>query len=951
MNNKNIFWIKVKNSSTVSNIFSSTILGQLRKESIYDYGKTNSFVFNKFFDDKKSFWVEAKDHQDIIELIEILSQEFSTPILALWNKKYIAYNSIGRRIEVESEFEKDYCLVASILEESTGYSFDADKFFEDENENDENLNEIDDTDDIDDDNDDEDYFDDSEYSSEENSIDYEEKQKYCDEEEFNFKDDVKKPCGKDCRCVPYDDYFDEEYKEVIDSIDDSNYNNEENISFENNDLENSCGQNCGCTLDEMSEEEFNFLENEDDDSILDDVNIIDEIKKETINHSEKVINLCDEILKSNKLKKEDKRSNCGCVEIENFDLDDSVNIEDDEYVCNGSCSKNIEDFGFFFEENNSDNEEASKTLFDLEIDVKSDDTFEVKDEQKNEENFVAKIEEEKKNVESTFFNLEDKQEDDSNEKYDFIVETIENIDNFLNDKSSTEINIEFDLDKEIENESFEELEEDVLSSKMFSNLSEKSFNDFFVVEENTLDKKDNEVDFSDKKKSFDVNVEDEEKVLEDFFSIINESKESDFINNESFENKTIKNLTLDENDFNDILNENVLDNVFESLDDQKEENENNDLLNNLFSNDEVNTKTNEIDLDELLTLKEKSNEETSLNDTNIENEKLLNNLFLDNEENIDINNDLNLESLLEKKENSSDEISLDDLKIDNDALFDENNGFIIDENDNFNLANENIDFESINNNDLEISFNEQIENNEAIYDETNIIKDNNVSILNEDEKYLEENLSSDEFINDETSTENNVFDVFEQIEKVEDSLYDIYKSNENSYSNEIFTNVGCISNQENDIYNNDLIENNIESNYHDDNLNIDQAIFNVTNDLLIDSNEHVVEEKNTTLYDVVLNSEEIIEEIDKVSTNLENDISISNEETSSNFYKNVHEKNKKISDELNIFLDELKKEKDLINNREEVILKREKKLKEIMNSDYAKNINIDSSNRKWRVIR
>ncbi len=135
MINSNIFWIKVKNSSTLKAIFNSSILGQLRKESIYEYGKANSYVFNDYFDDKKSFWVHAKTDDDVIELIEILSEEFSTPILAYWNNKYIAFNSIGKRILIEDEFANDYCLVASILEEASGYSFNAEEYFDLYNDN------------------------------------------------------------------------------------------------------------------------------------------------------------------------------------------------------------------------------------------------------------------------------------------------------------------------------------------------------------------------------------------------------------------------------------------------------------------------------------------------------------------------------------------------------------------------------------------------------------------------------------------------------------------------------------------------------------------------------------------------------------------------------------------------------------------------------------------------
>lgn len=901
MNNKNVFWIKVKNSSTVSNIFSSTILGQLRKESIYDYGKTNSFVFNKYFDNKKSFWVEAKSPQDIIELIEILSQEFSTPILALWNRKYIAYNSIGRRIEIESEFEKDYCLVASILEESTGYSFDADDFFEEDQENEELSN----------------Y--ENDYDDEEDEYEEDEVESY---NEFKGNNKSKKSFNHD------DEYFyddEEEYNDSDEEIE-NNDDDEDEIFFDENEetQKKSCGDNCKC----FSNDEFNP---------------IDEIKKETMYHSEKVIELCDEILNSEKSNDSKfEKSNCACNSMNDFMLDDSVNIENDEYVCNGSCSKNINDFDFFFEENNIDEENNQETLFDVEINVenndnfevlKDNDSFEVKEEEKESDNFNLKIEEEKKNFESTYFDLEEQQK-----KSDFIIETIENIDSFLNDKTNTEINIEFDLDKEIEGESFDE--ENSLSEKYFDQNSEKSFNDFFIVEDDNLEKKTNEdeINFFDKKKSFDANLEEnEEKVLDDFFSILNDNSIENENENELFEKETINNLTVEEENFDSSINESVLDNVFESLEDKKEEKNSNDLLNDLFLNDEVNTKTNEIELDELLSTLDNNdiNENIeSSKEKNIENENLLNELFSEQDVSTE-NENINLADLFkennvvleeEKDKKQTEEI----LNIDNDALFEKNDSFNTNEEENsFLNPNENIDF------DL---YNKEENKPLNIEEDINFNLDNNETIINDE--IVTKNETTD-------TLENNVSSIFDQIEKVEDSMYEIYESNANISNlddsivnlNENFDHVNSM-NIDND---NEVVT------FDDDNLNIEQTIFETSNDLLNETNEYVVEDKNKTLYDVVLDSTE--EEVDKLAKELETSVSLSNEEVVSETYKSIHEKNKKVSDELNIFLDELKKEKDLINNREEVILKREKKLKEIMNSDYAKNINIDSSNRKWRVIR
>lgn len=865
MNNKNVFWIKVKNSSTVSNIFSSTILGQLRKESIYDYGKTNSFVFNKYFDNKKSFWVEAKSPQDIIELIEILSQEFSTPILALWNRKYIAYNSIGRRIEIESEFEKDYCLVASILEESTGYSFDADDFFEEDQENEELSNY------------ENDYDEDAEEYKEDEVETY---------NEFNDSNKSKKSFNND------EYFYEEEYNDSNDEIE--NNHNEDEISFDKKEetQKKPCGDNCKC-----------FLSNE--------FNPIDEIKKETMYHSEKVIELCDEILNSEKY-------HYSCNSTNNFMLDDSVNIENDEYVCNGSCSKNISDFDFFFEENNIDEESNSETLFDVEINVenndnfefsKDNDSFEVKEEEKELDNFNQKIEEEKKNFESTYFDLEEQQK-----KSDFIIETIENIDSFLNDKTNVEINIEFDLDKEIEGESFDE--ESSLSEKYFDQNSEKSFNDFFIVEDDNLEKKTNEdeINFFDKKKSFDINLEDnEEKVLDDFFSILNDNQIE--CENELFEKETINNLTIEEENFDNSINETVLDDVFESLEDKKEEKDNNDL----FLNDEVNIKSNEIELDELSSANDNNdlNKYTkSSNEKNLENENLLNELFSEQDvlienENINLsdlfkNNNIILEEEKEQKQVVEEEI----LNIDNEALFEKNNSF-------------NTNEEEVNPLNAKEDINFNLDNEERNINDEEVLKNENIDTL-----------------------ENNVSSIFDQIEKVEDSMYEIYESNANiSNFDESVVNLNENSHH---LINSENIDNEVVT-FDDDNLNVEQIIFDTSNDLLNETNEYIVEEKNKTFYDVVLDSTE--EEVDKLTKELETNVSLSNEEIVSETYKSIHEKNKKVSDELNIFLDELKKEKDLINNREEVILKREKKLKEIMNSDYAKNINIDSSNRKWRVIR
>lgn len=130
MENNKVFWIKVKNAGTRDNVISNGIVPLMREYSISDYGKVNSFHYSEFFDDKKSFWILVNDASSGFDVVKILCEEFSTPILSYFDGKFYGFNSLGEKIEIPSDYENDYGMVATYIEETTGYNFDSDVYFD-----------------------------------------------------------------------------------------------------------------------------------------------------------------------------------------------------------------------------------------------------------------------------------------------------------------------------------------------------------------------------------------------------------------------------------------------------------------------------------------------------------------------------------------------------------------------------------------------------------------------------------------------------------------------------------------------------------------------------------------------------------------------------------------------------------------------------------------------------
>ncbi|MDE5553528.1 MAG: hypothetical protein K2I67_03170 [Malacoplasma sp.] len=131
MQENKVFWIKVKNSGTMTNVISNGIVPLMKEYSISDYGKINSFHYSEYFDDKKSFWISVNDSTSGFDVVKILCEEFSTPILCYYEDKFYGFNSLGEKIEIPADYENDYGMVATYIEENTGYNFDSDAYFDD----------------------------------------------------------------------------------------------------------------------------------------------------------------------------------------------------------------------------------------------------------------------------------------------------------------------------------------------------------------------------------------------------------------------------------------------------------------------------------------------------------------------------------------------------------------------------------------------------------------------------------------------------------------------------------------------------------------------------------------------------------------------------------------------------------------------------------------------------
>ena len=131
MQENKVFWIKVKNSGTMTNVISNGIVPLMKEYSISDYGKINSFHYSEYFDDKKSFWISVNDATSGFDVVKILCEEFSTPILCYYENKFYGFNSLGEKIEIPVDYENDYGMVATYIEENTGYNFDSDIYFDD----------------------------------------------------------------------------------------------------------------------------------------------------------------------------------------------------------------------------------------------------------------------------------------------------------------------------------------------------------------------------------------------------------------------------------------------------------------------------------------------------------------------------------------------------------------------------------------------------------------------------------------------------------------------------------------------------------------------------------------------------------------------------------------------------------------------------------------------------
>lgn len=473
MNNSNIFWIKVKNSSTLKAIFNSSILGRLRKESIYEYGKTNSYVFHDFFNDKKSFWVHAKTDDDVIEMIEILSEEFSTPILAYWNQKYVAFNSIGKRILIEDEISDDYCLVASVLEEATGYSFNAEEYYELYNH--ECDDEINDQEENKESSDSAKHLDTSPNSCcHNNSFETisNKKDDNCFCKEKSSTDFVNNTFGKENNVVPIDNidltsdeekYKDElkklseifdtkKFKEEISDLKnefldtykdfdfDQNYNDNDELAsdFFDDNICNGCQQECLSTcLNQTIEDDVENLIN---------IEPIEDIKIETVLMNDLDQNNFDldsfkptpkfEYDLNDVLEKDSKL---------NFDYLQSVKIED-------TSNLNF-DYDKFFNEFLAQNIVMDNKENIIEPSEKDEIIFDVDSSNLNL-SFEEQVANEINNC-SSYSELEKSLQQSLSEIVENL-ESIESIDNYLEEQTKTlnEIDIDFDIDSELKNEKF-----------------------------------------------------------------------------------------------------------------------------------------------------------------------------------------------------------------------------------------------------------------------------------------------------------------------------------------------------------------------------------------------------------------------------------------------------------------------------------------------------------------
>lgn len=891
MNTTNIFWIKVKNSSTLKAIFNSSILGQLRKESIYEYGKANSFIFNKYFDDKKSFWVHAKTDDDVIELIEILAEEFSTPVMAYWNKKYAAFNSIGKRINIESEFENDYCLVASILEEATGYTFNADEYFDMYNQEDE----------------------------EEEFIEDQEEFDECDDDCCHDRRSAKKFKGhtltndKESYFSTFED--DENGSEFISNkfgseLEEDKNNSNDDQSFEDNpedDEDYDDGENIfyGSESEDDEEEydeyEFDSFKYEDDDFLTKD-------------ESNKTCGSCNGSCASCWDDKEEE-SQTFMDEIHNVDLTVENNNEDFNYNFPTTDINNISFETKDFDYNVENKKDVSTDLnymyqpadeFVEEPISNTDDAFSKLDIEETNHNvsYVEKVEEEINNCNQTFDKLNQELEsiklasELASKNDDFSVETIDSIDKYLennDERVSTEIDIDFDIDKEIANESF-------LNSS--SNLT-----------------------------------------LFDSDSVSFDGLSSELVNESVNQNDQIPSaLKIDEEFLSQIWNENNTDN---------------DLVDSLNLNSIKSFETDDSEL-------KKKPITTNLEENNDVFVSSLQNLSLeeDNFDNIEIASKNINDSIIEEDIFSVDESKKD--VIDNDRLSEVESKFEIEKNKQYSTtANEEIDFDSFNKKEEVVEIDDN--NTQNVMDLFNSIEEPSHQLL--DEHFYD---------NQETHYESDFDDVNEIYSQ---HIQGYYNYNHTDGSNKDAFNSNNEVNDDNTIelesFNpNSLIQEGLEENIASD---VDTLTSNILDEINGDDfeyqsfNNNIVDNNINDVNDLVENvSEQLLEEANyqQVIDNNKNDeferiandiiasanVNESNEfnpnhisiELPSREFKDLHEKNKKLSEDLSVFLDELKKEKEMISAREETIVQREKKLKEILSTDYAKDAaKTTPKNRNW----
>lgn len=312
-------------------------------------------------------------------------------------------------------------------------------------------------------------------------------------------------------------------------------------------------------------------------------------------------------------------------------------------------------------------------------------------------------------------------------------------------------------------------------------------------------------------------------------------------------------------------------------------------------------------------------------------------------ENALINDDFS-KDIFEKTIDQFSTIDNDEPKIDSSIFLNQNdNDFSFDYeiNENINIPNE-IERNDISNdllNKQEVSFDSNeykssdITVNENIFDdidnespfiaESSIEKTNssdNIYPSNNEVKKMVTNIESFDAENDEEfeyikNDFNSNDSIEEQIDVVEDFNYDDKLTDQINLSDNIneLENINKIINETTDDLKNEINEQNSEKS--------DEIIDEFAYKELIDAEPNV--------------SNTYVASADKVKQSIK--------ET----FLNLKEKNKVLSKEIDSFLKEIASEKELMKSKHDIILNREKRLKEIMSNDYAKK-SVVFNKREWK---